>query len=245
MQSIGLKTKNDRIDAKGLSRMGAEQNLAQWDAPDEHLMGLRAVTRQRESLQSTRTQLNNQLKSMEAGQFVNEELTKQQKAIIALIDKQILETEAMIKNIIANNAEMKEKVNKITEIKGLGVISVATVIAETFGFKYFTSQRQLVSYSGYDVIENQSGKRIGKTKISKKGNSHIRRILHMPSFSVVTNNEPIFLNLYERVYASSKLKMKAYVAVQRKLLTIIYTLWKKNESYDNQYHIKNLPVMQS
>ncbi len=36
------------------------------------------------------------------------------------------------------------------------------------GFTAFESIAQLVSYSGYDVIENQSDKRTGKTKISKK-----------------------------------------------------------------------------
>lgn len=36
---------------------------------------------------------------------------------------------------------------------------------------------------------------VPKTKISKKGNAHIRRILHMPAFSVVASNEPIFKNL--------------------------------------------------
>ena len=28
------------------------------------------------------------------------------------------------------------------------------------------------------------------------------------------------------------IKMKAYVAVQRKMLMLIYTLWKKNEAYN-------------
>jgi len=40
---------------------------------------------------------------------------------------------------------------------------------------FFKNQRQLVSFAGYDVIENSSGKHRGKTKISKKGNAHIRR----------------------------------------------------------------------
>ena len=52
----------------------------------------------------------------------------------------------------------------------------------------FANQRQLVSYAagppgGYDVVENQSGNRSGKTRISKKGNSRIRRILHLPAFN--------------------------------------------------------------
>lgn len=245
MQSIGLKTKNDKIDAKGLSRMGAEQNFKLWEAPEKNMIELRSITRQRENLQKMRTQLMNQLGALKCGEFVKKEIVNQQETIIALLDKQIKETEEMIKQIVNENAELKEKIEKITTIKGLGLISVATVIAETFGFKYFVNQRQLVSYAGYDVIENQSGKHVGKTKISKKGNSHIRRILHMPSFSVVSNNELIFKNQYERVYASSKQKMKGYVAVQRKLLIMIYTLWKKNEKYDSQYKHKEHLEMQS
>ena len=59
------------------------------------------------------------------------------------------------------------------------------------------NQRQLVSYAGYDVIENQSGNRSGKTRISKKGNSRIRRILHLPAFNAVRFGEPTCQALYE------------------------------------------------
>ncbi len=238
LQSIGLKTKNDKIDAKGLSRMSAEQNLTRWEAPDKNMMELRSITRQREHLQETLTIINNQLHASKSGEYVNHELIKQHEAIIEILDKQIKETLKMIEKSVDKDAEIKEKVEKITAIKGLGIITVATVIAETNGFKLFDNQRQLVSYSGYDVIENQSGKHVGKTKISKKGNAHIRRILHMPAFSVVSNNEPVFKNLYERVFDNTKQKMKGYVAVQRKLLIMIYTLWKKNEKYDKKYYLK-------
>ncbi len=44
-----------------------------------------------------------------------------------------------------------------------------------------------------------------------------------------------FKNLYERVYEKSKIKMKAYTAVQKKLLEFIYILWKKDEAFDPNY----------
>ncbi len=248
LQSLGLKTKNDKIDAKGLSRMGAEQNLPLWEAPDKNMMELRSVTRHREHLQETKTQINNQLHALSSSEYVNEEVLKQQEILLTMLDEQIKESFKMIKKLVDSDDELKDKIENITEIKGLGLISVATVIAETNGFKLFKNQRQLVSFAGYDVIENQSGKHVGKTKISKRGNTHIRRILHMPSFSVVSNNEIIFKNLQERVYASTKQKMKGYVAVQRKLLVIIYTLWRKNEKYKKDYSTSKqdkYPEMQS
>ena len=82
------------------------------------------------------------------------------------------------------------------------------------------------------MIENQSGKHTGKTKISKKGNSHIRRILYMPALVAIQHEQQPFTDLYNRVYERTKIKMKGYVAVQKKLLIYIYTLWKNNASFD-------------
>jgi transposase len=64
-------------------------------------------------------------------------------------------------------------------------MSAVTVIAETNGFTLFENSKQLVSYAGYDVVENQSGKRVGKTSISKKGNYRIRRIIAPETLSHV------------------------------------------------------------
>ena len=70
-----------------------------------------------------------------------------------------------------------------------------------------------MSYSGYDVVENQSGSHKGKTKISKKGNSRIRRILHMSSLIAIGSEGTVFKNLYLRVYERTGIKMKGIVAV--------------------------------
>jgi hypothetical protein len=41
----------------------------------------------------------------------------------------------------------------------------------------------------------------------------------------------VFPDLFERVFEKTKIKMKGYVAVQRKLLCLMYTLWKTDQSY--------------
>lgn len=89
------------------------------------------------------------------------------------------------------------------------------------------------------MVENQSGNHSGKTRISKKGNSRLRRILHMPAFNAVRFNEPTCKALYERVYERSGIKMKAYVAVQKRLLLMAYALWRHGAEYDPLY-LKNL-----
>jgi transposase len=233
--SLGLKSKNDSIDAKGLSKMGAEQCLELWQPMGKFFYELRQFTRQHQNLQEQKTVFNNQLHALELAMYKNKKMIKQQKDTIKLFDKQIKELEKLMKNLIESDEVVKQKVANICKIKGIGLLSVATVLAETNGFELFKNYKQVVSYAGFDVVERESGMSTGKTKISKKGNSRIRRALFMPSFVAVKHKEKALVDLYERTFAKHGIKMESYVAVQKKLLVLIYHIWKKNEEYNSDY----------
>jgi transposase len=231
MQAIGLKTKNDKIDASGLARMGAEQCLEQWQPMDDFFFNLRALTRHHQSLHELKTNVGNQLHADEHSIYSNKKVMKQLKALITKIDTEIKEIEQEINKQLYIKPDVAEKVKHIVAVKGIGELTVATILGETNGFSLFKSIPQLISFAGYDIVENQSGNRTGKTRISKKGNSHIRRILYMPALSVVRYDPAGFKVFFDRILSRHNLKMKAYVAVQKKLLVLIYTLWKKNEAF--------------
>jgi transposase len=189
-----------------------------------------------------KTNISNQLHADSIGINADKLVIRQLNKLIAVIDKQLEEMEKNIVNHIASDDVVQQKVKGILKIKGVGILTVATLVAETNGFLLFKNKAQLVSYAGYDVIENQSGNHIGKTRISKKGNSHIRRILHMPAFNVVRCQVPPFAQLFNRTIQTHHVKMKSYVAVQKKLLVVIYALWKNNQSFDENYTSKNITV---
>lgn len=235
LKANGAKSKNDSIDAKGLARIGAEKKLGLWEPPSEQLYALRVYTRQHQSITEMLTSMNNQLHSIRHGQFQSKEIIKQLKQSIKLFEKQLEELEAIISKMVKADVVLNRHYQNITAIKGVALLSFAVIAAETDGFTLFDNASSLVSYAGYDVIENQSGKHNGRTRISKKGNSRIRRILHMPALCAVRDDQPQFKKLYDRVYERTKIKMKGYVAVQRKLLEIMYYLWKKNEQYQPTY----------
>jgi transposase len=235
LQATGLKSKNDKIDSKGLSRMAAEQSLELWQPMNDFFYHLRALTRQHQSLQELKTSINNQLHAQQHSACANKLVVKQLKQLILNIDKQLKEIDLTIKLQVRSDKNVAEKVDKICSIKGVSILTVACIIAETNGFILFRNIKQLVSYSGYDVVENQSGKHVGKTRISKKGNGHIRRVLHMPAFNVVRFKQTPFINLYERTLEKHNHKMNSYVAVQKKILIMIYTLWHKDVAFNNNY----------
>ena len=237
LEAIGLKSKNDSIDAKGLAQMGAEQCLERWQPMGTFFYELRLLTRQYQNVTELKTVIKNQLDALSFAMHKLESVTDQLKQTIELFETQLQELNKSILQHVKSNQQVSERVEKICSMKGLGILSVATVLAETNGFILFKNYKQVISYAGYDVVEAQSGSRIGKTKISKKGNSRIRRILHMPSLVVIQREVKPFKDLYDRTYKKHGIKMKSYVAVQKKILTMIYYLWNKNEAYDANYQI--------
>lgn len=232
LQAIGNKSKNDKIDAKGLARMGLEQRLPLWQPLSKNVYRLRLLTRQLEDFNNQRTVFLNQLHALTHSAYSVKEVEKGLKKMVKELEKAIDQLEKAIEKLIEQDKALSSKVEKILSIKGVGLKTIAVLLAETNAFATFENQGQLVSYSGYDIVENQSGKKSGKTRMSKKGNAHIRRSMDMPAFGVVRNKVTPFVTLYERLMARGKTKMQAYVAVQRKLLILIWTLWRKDQAYN-------------
>jgi transposase len=93
----------------------------------------------------------------------------------------------------------------------------------------------VVSYAGLDVREKQSGTSIkGKPRISKKGNKYLRKAMHFPVLTAIRRDER-YKAVYARLISKHGIKMKAAVAVQRKLLELIYTIFKTKAPYDKDY----------
>lgn len=239
LQSLNIKTKTDAVEARALAQMGLERKLKEWRGFSPNLLQIKRLCREREALQEHVTAAANQLHAHKHEHQPSRETLQRAKQHIEFLKKQIAAIDAQIEQTLNQDQDLKAKVDNVCTIKGVGLITALTVIAETNGFDLIENKAQLVSYAGYDVVEQQSGSSIkGKTRISKKGNAHIRRALHYPALSAAMH-EPRFKELYERVKERNpKIKMIGMVAVQRKLLVMTYTLFKNNVPYDPKYEIK-------
>ncbi len=163
---MGFNSKNDNIDAVALAYMGLERNLRKWEPVNSFYYELRMLTRYHQSVQEMHTSACNQLHAQQHGIRMSKLVVKQLKSTIKLYEKQLAELEKAIAEKLESEPEVKRKMgNAIKDMKGVGVITIAVVLAETNGFSWFTNRRQVVKYAGYDVVEDQSGKRKGKTKI--------------------------------------------------------------------------------
>ena len=146
----------------------------------------------------------------------------------------IKEIEKEINVIVKQDKELNDRLGKIQSIPGVGLITAVTIVAETNGFSTINSIKQLTSFAGMDILILESGLWKGKSRISKKGNSHIRKALYFPSFTKIKYDSAT-QQYYERLKIKKAKPMIAAVAVQRKLLCLIYTIWKKNEMFCPNY----------
>jgi len=237
--SLNIKTKTDKIDAKVLSQFAIERKHRSWHKPKDIYLELRSLTRYYVQLQENKTILNNQKHSKESSEYTQGFILKLNKKLIAQIENQLKKVKDQIEHICKKDEELWAKLKMLMSIKGLGLMSVVTVVAETFGFEQVKNAKQLASYAGYDVVQRESGSSVkGRTRISKKGNRYIRNILFFPAMVACRYNDNL-KKKYLRIIKKKESKMVGQVAIQRKLLLLMYTLWKKNECFDPNYSNKS------
>ena len=245
IQSLNIKSKTDKIDAKALARIGLERSLPVWKLSSKVYRKLRKLTRARARLVEFRKKLKGHLEAeLHCGEPMPY-IIQSIKQHIEYINQKIEELEEKIKQLVAQDKYVSKKIEKITTIPGVGFITAVTIISETQGFDNFNNLRQVWSYAGYDVVHKESGKYKGRTHISKKGNVHIRKILYCASMTIIKYSET-YKNFYEKLKSRKGSGMLALVAVQRKLLGLIYTLWKNDTEFiDNYEQIKAQKTMTS
>ncbi len=236
-KSCNLKTKTDKVDAGMIAEFGVEKNLTGlglWTPPSDDFKMIRDLAREHTSLKKAQATAKCQLHALNQAHITNAEVKNMKEAQISFYENQIALLESETIKLVKQDSELHSKIENIATVKGLGYITIIKIIAETNGFLLFTSIRQLVSYAGLDVVENESGKYKGKTKISKKGNVRIRTALYMPAISAAVHNKTLKA-FYNRVNEGRTIKRQGLIAVMRKLLILIYTLWKKEEAYVENY----------
>lgn len=238
MKTLSVKTVNDKVSAQMLARMGLEKKLDAWQPPQKVYNELKQLTRERDQLVAEQTQIKNQLHAEQSGAWPNKQSIKRMRQRIRFISKQIEEIEKEITQAVEKESWLKEKIKKVCTIKGVGLMTAVTVIAETNGFNLIRNKKQLVSYAGLDVIIKDSGTSVkSKPRISRKGNKYLRKCLHFPALAAIRSDH-LMKALFVRLVSRHGIKMKAVVAVQRKLLELIYVLWKKDAIFDPEYYSK-------
>jgi transposase len=237
-RSLEARSKTDKIDARVLAQMALERELPLWNAPSMFLWMIKMLNRERASLNKDIVRNGNRRHALDHGHVYHQQtyldLVRRSDQRINLCKSQVGEIDQQMKQLASEDASLHEAIQRITEIPGIGFQTALTILAETDAFANIANIRQLVCYSGLDVKLNESGRFKGRSTISKQGNSFIRSALYMPALAAIRHNI-VLRSYYEQLYARKKNKKMAIVAVMRKLLVLIYTLYRSGKPYDPCY----------
>lgn len=237
-RTLQVKTITDKTASESITLFGLERKLDDWTPPQPIYKRLRQLTRERDQVITERTVIKNQLHAEQAEAFPGSSSIVRMKKRLALLDKQEQQIKAEIAEVVKENASLQQVIKLICTMPGVGMLTAVTVLAETNGFELIRNKRQLTSYAGLDVREKQSGTSVkGKSRISKRGNKYLRKALYMPALSLLRSNER-YKAIFARLVSKHGIKMKAAVAIQRKMLEMIYTLYKTKAVYDPNYLTK-------
>ena len=122
----------------------------------------------------------------------------------------------------------------ILSLKGIGEITAAGLIGEMGDFRKYRTISEVLKHAGLDLFEISSGKHKGNRRISKRGRPLLRKLLFFASINVVRKSG-ILHRQYQRHLQKGMPKVKALVAISRKLLSIIFALVRDHCIYTVNY----------
>jgi len=234
-RTLDVKTITDKTASEAIALFGLERKLDRWQKPKAVFKKLRQLTREKDQIVEERTMVKNQLHAEQTEAEPNKKSIQRIQERIKMLNRQEKEIKEEVAALIKQDEQVAEHLKIICSLTGVGLLTAAIVLGETNGFELIRNKRQLASYAGFDIREKQSGTSVkGKPRISKKGNRHLRKAMHLPALCAIRYDER-FKAIFARLVSKHGIKMKAVVAIQRKILEMMFTLYKTGSVYDKNY----------
>jgi transposase len=159
-----------------------------------------------------------------------EMIIKQKASILIQLEDHLQELTDML--IEQCQAQMKDNVDILTSIRGIGEKSATNFLVELGGDPgLFPSHRQVIAMAGLDPSVYESGKYVGLSKISKRGNRHLRRIIWLMTVKVV-QYEGYFRRYFEKRIKDGLIYKKAVIATAHKLIRVIFAMLSQKTTFN-------------
>lgn len=225
-RALGSWNKTDKADALVIARYVLMLNPSVWVPPPAEVRRLTELSRRLDSLKELKTMETNKLENDRMDAFVRASVAD----VIAMLEAQIESLESELQRHVEAHGNLKRQVKLLVSIPGIAFRTACSVLAEMATGVPFKSASELCAYAGLSPRRCESGQFTGKTMLSKRGNSRLRRALYMPAVVAVKWNQPIRA-FYERMIQAGKTKMAALGACMRKLLTYCFAVLNKNMEF--------------
>jgi len=231
---------NDKTDAIKIARYAFryQENKQLWTPTDDSLSQIRHLIAQRDRIVDAISALTvpvNELKEvgclMEAKQ-----MESLQKVAIKKLDESKENIEAAILKLVNKDSNLSSKVDRVTTIKGIGVVTAIAFLVYTNGFTSFDTAKELACYCGVvPFVSKQSGTSVkSKARVSAFANKKLKRLLHLCALSAKQHDKDLKA-YYERKVAEGKNKMSVINAIRNKLVLRMFAILRDERDFVENY----------
>jgi transposase len=225
------RNKTDKADAELIAIYCLREKPALWSPPGADFRDLQALERRLEDLQAMVRQEQNRLESGVKTGLVVQDL----KAHVKYLEERIMETKKAMQDLINANTKLKQQRDLLVSIPGIAELTAAKILGEIRDIHQFESARQLAAYAGVTPRQFVSGTSVHKkSRISKTGNTNIRRILYMSAVSAKQCNQ-IVAPFCTRLLQNGLTPLQVVCAAMHKLLHLIFGILKSGKPFDPNF----------
>ena len=221
-QGVGRRHKSDKVDSLLIRRYleKEREHLSVWVPPSKEQERISILIKRRSHIVVQKQALQLSCQDIK-------NLSRELEGAIKSLQRLADELEILIMKEIKANKQYARLFMRIKSIPGIGPLTAA-FFTNLLAHAHFKNANQLVSFIGLDLQFFDSGLKRGKRKLSKRGSSEARRLLFNCARAASQGKlKPIYEN-----YASRMNHTKSTVAIMRKLLKLIYGVWRSGESFE-------------
>ena len=221
-KGVGGRVKTDASDAallaRYLEREGKE--LRSWTPPPAVYGKLQSLLRRRAALIAARTSLTQSWGNETLLKAAFKTFAKQMERMDLLVQKKLKD--------LLRDAGLLEQVARCQAIEGIGFLT-ATALVMAFTRGEFKNSDAYVAFLGMDLRVSDSGQKTGRRRLTKRGCSEVRRLLHNAAMSA--SRSLAWKETYEHYLDKGKATTEALVILSRKLARVAFSLMKNQEEY--------------
>lgn len=234
-RSLGLRRgKNDKVDSKDICQYAFEKrdSIKPTILSKPLIIKLKKLLSRRDLLvrhkQSLSVSLTEQKGYIDVTLY--ETLKQGDDILLKAYENQIKVLENLIQELIKSDPEVAFNDKLAKSVIGIGNVTSAYIIAFTDNYQNFSSSRKFACYCGVAPFANQSGTKIGKTKVSHIANKKIKSLLSNCIVSSITHDPEIAL-YYMRKLREGKEKGVIFNAIKNKLIHRVFSVVSRQTPY--------------
>lgn len=223
-KALGMRGKTDPVDAGVIAQYVVHHHgrLHQWQPMSAEHGRIDELIRRRAVLVAKRDSLRQSLRGCKDLKAASQKLEAAFDSVIRSLDRKL-------KELVGADDVLFASQRRLATVIGFGPLGSA-LLAVLLERIPFATADALVAYSGWDPRPNDSGRRRGRRKLTKRGPGYLRKQWYMAGFAAARTKalKPMYQALRARGLATTE----AFVVLARKLLRAAYAVWKTQRPFD-------------